>query len=96
MKQAELIVVSEERLTLDALGRRAGMHPRLIERFAQLGLIAHAEPRELFDASILPRLRLIGRLRSVLGVNIAGVSVILDLLDKLRALQRENASLRRR
>jgi DNA-binding transcriptional MerR regulator len=96
MKQADVIVISEEKLTLDAVARRAGMHPVLIEHFAHLGLIAHAERSELFDATVLPRIRLIGRLRGVLGVNVAGVSVILDLLDKLRALQRENASLRRR
>jgi hypothetical protein len=49
-----------------------------------------------FDASAVPRLRTIGRLRKGLGINVAGVAVILDLLDKLCALQRENEMQRSR
>jgi len=47
-----------------------------------------------FDVGEIPRLRMINRLREVLGINLAGVEVVLNLLDKLRALQRENESLR--
>jgi DNA-binding transcriptional MerR regulator len=43
-----------------------------------------------FDAAAVPRLRTIRRLRENLGINVAGVAVILDLLEKLQALQREN------
>ena len=75
------------------------MHPALVERFVEFGLI---EPVEwegatlLFDASAVPRLRMIGRLRESLGINLAGIAVILDLLDRLCALQRENETLRSR
>jgi hypothetical protein len=31
-----------------------------------------------------------------LGINLAGISVVLDLLDKLAAVHRENEALRRR
>jgi len=96
MKQNQITIISDELLTVEVLARRAGMHPQLVEHFAELGLIARTRPGGLFDVSCLPRLRMIGRLRSVLGVNVAGVSVILDLVDKLRALQCENAILRRR
>ena len=88
-----------ERLTLDALARRAGMHPALIERFVEFGLIEPLDcedPNDVFDTSALPRLRAIGRLRDCLGVNLAGISVILDLLDRLRTVQRENECLRSR
>jgi hypothetical protein len=50
----------------------------------------------LFDASAVPRLRMVGRLRETLSVNIAGVEVILNLLDRFSALQRENQTLRSR
>jgi DNA-binding transcriptional MerR regulator len=86
-------------LNLDALAAHAGMHPALVEQFVQFGLIEPLEPkgaRLLFDASAVPRLRLIGRLRESLGINLAGVVVVLDLLDKFGALQRENKMLRSR
>ena len=49
-----------------------------------------------FDAACLPRLVAISRLRTDLGVNLHGVAVILDLVDRLAALQRELAWLRQR
>ena len=88
-----------QQLTLEALAAHAGMHPELVERFAEFGLI---EPMEydgataLFDASAIPRLRMIGRLRESLGINLAGVGVIVNLLDRLCALQRENEAQRTR
>jgi hypothetical protein len=44
----------------------------------------------------VPRLRTICRLRESLGINLAGVAVVMDLLDKFCALQRENEILRSR
>jgi DNA-binding transcriptional MerR regulator len=88
-----------QQLTLDALAAHAGMHPELVERFVEFGLI---EPMEydgataLFDASAIPRLRMIGRLRESLGINLAGIGVIVNLLDRLCALQRENEAQRNR
>ena len=49
-----------------------------------------------FDGAAVPRLRMIRRLREELGVNLAGIAVILDLRDKLRTLQRENEMYRAR
>ena len=83
----------ERQLTLEALAERAGMHPNVVERFVACGLIepsAREGGRFFFDAAALPRLRTIRRLRENLGINVAGVAVILDLLDRLEALQREN------
>lgn len=84
-------------LSLEVLAVHAGLHPRMVQRCVEFGLIQPAE-REgallYFDASIVPRLRMISRLRNVLGINLAGTAVILDLLDRLRVLQRENKSLR--
>ena len=88
-----------QQLTLEMLASRAGMHPALVEKFVELGLIEPAEreaARWLFDASAVPRLRMIGRLRESLGINLAGIAVVLDLRDRFRALQRENETLRSR
>jgi hypothetical protein len=37
----------------------------------------------------VPRLKMIGRLREQLGINVAGIAVILDLLERITALQNE-------
>ena len=65
--------------------RTPALHPMLVERFVECGLI---EPIDVegdtlfFDASAVPRLRMIGRLRETLGINVAGIAVDLDLLDR--------------
>jgi DNA-binding transcriptional MerR regulator len=90
---------SRERLTLEEAAARVGLHPVLVERFVEFGLVEPAERTgaELrFDPACLPRLVAISRLRQDLGVNLHGVAVILDLVERLAALQRELAWLRER
>ena len=101
VQRYQIILRRQERqqLTLDALAASAGMHPALVERFVELGLIEPIERAgawSVFDVSAVPRLRMIGRLRESLGINLAGIAVVLDLLDKFCALQRENDVLRSR
>lgn len=101
-RRYEIILSSRRRpqeLSLEALAASAGIHPALVERFVQCGLlepVAHEGAAAFFDVSAVPRLRVIGRLRQDLGINIAGVAVMLDLLDRFSALQRENERLRSR
>jgi DNA-binding transcriptional MerR regulator len=100
-RRYEIILCRREpqQLTLEMLAARAGMHPKLVEHFVELGLIEPIEwegTRSVFDASAVPRLRMIGRLRDSLGINLAGVAVVLNLLDRFCALQRENETLRSR
>lgn len=89
----------QQQMTLETLASRVGMHPALVERFVDCGLL---EPVEwegamlVFDASAVARLHTIGRLRESLGINVAGIVVALDLLDRLTALQHENDILRSR
>jgi DNA-binding transcriptional MerR regulator len=94
-RRYEIVVCAtpREHLTLDALAARAGMHPALVERFVEFGLI---EPIEwegatlLFSPSAVSRLSRIVRLRDSLGINLTGIAVVLDLLERLEALKREN------
>jgi len=53
-----------------------------------------AGARMLFNVACITRLRMIERLRHDIGVNLSGIAVILDMLDRLTTLQRENAWLR--
>jgi DNA-binding transcriptional MerR regulator len=101
VRRYDIVLLRREpqKLTLDALASRAGMHPTLVERFVEFGLIEPIEQEGttlFFDPSAIPRLRMIGRLRESLGINLSGIAVIQDLLDRLCALQLENEALRRR
>jgi DNA-binding transcriptional MerR regulator len=77
--------------TLTEVASRVGLHPELIDRFVSLGLIEFAENTEdgemIFDSEVIPIIRRILRLRNDLGVNYAGVGVILELMARLEALE---------
>jgi len=86
-----------ERVTLEALAAGAGVHPALVQSFVEFGLIEPVErvgAQLLFDSDCVVRLRTIMRLRHDLGANLPGVAVILDMLDRIAALQREITWLR--
>ena len=87
-----LYQVEPEQLTLEGLAACAGMPPARIAYFVEYGLIepkARRGTQWLFDTACIARLRTIERLRRDLGANLAGIAVILDLLDRLNTLQRE-------
>src|SRR5581483_6993042 len=83
-------------LTLDAAATHAGMHPSLVRRFAELGLVhcvRHEDQTMFFDPAEILRLRTISRLPETLGITLPGVQVVLNLLDKIHPLQREDDAL---
>ena len=89
--------IEGERLTLDGLAARTGLHPTLIEQFVEYGLIEPVEragAHMLFDLDCVARVRKIERLRRHLGTNLASVALILDLLDRLSKLEQEIERLR--
>ena len=100
VQQYEIVIcgTDDQVLTLEDLALHAALHPAMVQRLVDFGLVTptRQEGANLFDPSAVSRLRTIGRLRRTLGINLAGISVVLDLVDKLRALQRENESLRNR
>jgi DNA-binding transcriptional MerR regulator len=88
-----------EHLTLEAAAARVGLHPVLVERFVEFGLVEPAERTATevrLDVACLPRLVAITRLRQDLGVNLHGIAVILDLVDRLAALEHELRRVRER
>jgi DNA-binding transcriptional MerR regulator len=91
--------IDPEQLTLEGLAACTGVHPTRIAYFVEYGLlepIARTGTQLFFDTACLARLRMIERLRRDLGANLAGIAVILDLLDRLASLQREVEQWRRR
>lgn len=86
-------------LTLEDLASRTGVHPELVEKFVSYGLLEplpEAGGALLFAPSAVERLRTIVRLRRGLGVNLAGIAVILEMRDRIEALRAEVARLRQR
>jgi len=77
--------------TLTEVAHRTGLHPDLIERFISLGLIEFTgntdDGEPIFDSEVIPVLKRILRLRNELGVNYAGIGVILELMSRLEALE---------
>ena len=75
-----------------AAAELAGMHPQTLRGYEKLGLVhpRRADNRNrLYSESDIERLRQIQRLTRDLGVNLAGVEVILDLLDRIEHLRAE-------
>lgn len=88
---------SESLLTADDLARLSRLHPEMLERLVEWGLVdpVESEPERLFPETAVPRIWRIMRLRRDLGINWAGIGVVLDLLDRIDELEREIAWFRK-
>jgi DNA-binding transcriptional MerR regulator len=98
-KELMLHPAVQHRLTLEALAEAVGLHPGLVERFVAYGLLEPAAVTERvnwFDLTAVRRLRTIRRLREDLGINLAGIAVVLDLLGRIESLKYEPAGRRGR
>ena len=68
-----------------------GMHPQTLRLYEQKGLVRPgrtAGNTRLYSDADLERLRLIQRLTTELGLNLAGVERVLHMEDELRRLRR--------
>lgn len=76
-----------------------GLHPQTVRLYERLGLVSPTRvgnKNRLFSDADIERLRMIRRFTQDMGVNLAGVEIILDLLQKIEDLQAEIESLRAR
>jgi len=82
----------EPRYTISVAARLVDLHPQTLRHYENLGLI---EPyrsegnRRLYSDHDIERLSLISRLTNDLGVNLAGVEVILNMTEQIKELQEE-------
>jgi MerR family transcriptional regulator, heat shock protein HspR len=78
-------------LTLSEVASCCGVHPELIGRFVTLGLLdpvgRSADHELLFEAGAVPLLRKILRLRNQLGINYAGIGVVLELISRIEEME---------
>jgi chaperone modulatory protein CbpM len=95
MTQAIMHVVHARRiddrlLSIEAFCRAGGVHPEMVRRLVELGLIEarHGRADELiFDPAQLAVLARIRRLRAGLSINYAALGLVLDLLDRVAELE---------
>jgi len=81
---------------ISVVSKMIDMHPQTLRMYERQGLI---KPKRvgsvrMFSASDIKRLQQIVRLRDELGVNAAGIVVILNLLEQIDDLQTENERIR--
>jgi len=73
---------------------RGKVPPALLQKLVRLGCV------DVRDGAVraehLHNILRVTRLRRHLGVNLAGAAVIVEMLDRLEELERENENLRRR
>jgi len=67
-------------------------HAYIIDRFVRLGLVDPVGPDEnseqwAFQREVIPQVQKIIRLRNELGINYAGIGVVLDLLSRIEQLE---------
>jgi MerR family transcriptional regulator, heat shock protein HspR len=79
------------RYMISVAAELVGMHPQTLRIYEQKGLVRPKRTSgntRLYSESDLERLRLIQRLTTDYGLNLAGVEMVLGLEDQLRKLQR--------
>jgi DNA-binding transcriptional MerR regulator len=84
-------------LPIEDLFSLTGVHPATLDKFGSFGLLepeCESLGHPLFSPAVVPRLRCAARLRDDLGVNLAGIAVILDMRERIEALQAELKRLR--
>lgn len=92
----------EPRYVIHVAARLVGLHPRVVRRYERLGLLdadfgrpRRGRARPVYSDADLERLRLVHRLVTDLGVNLAGAEVILNMRERLLQLSRELDQARR-
>jgi MerR family transcriptional regulator/heat shock protein HspR len=81
---------------ISVAARLVGVHEQTLRYYERAGLVEPARSKgriRLYSLYDLERVRQIRRLTDEMGVNLAGVEVILRLTDRIRELERKNEEL---
>ena len=83
--------------TIRIAARLVGVHQQTLRAYEREGLVRPARSagrQRLYSQNDIDRLRTIRRLIDDLGVNVAGADIILQMRERLDALETENAELK--
>jgi MerR family transcriptional regulator/heat shock protein HspR len=84
------VIDDRPRYMISVAAELVGMHPQTLRMYEQKGLVTPkrtAGNTRLYSEADLDRLRLIQRLTTELGLNLAGVEAVLDLEEQLQRMQ---------
>jgi len=82
----------EPSFPISVAARLVELHPQTLRMYERLGLVKPARTdsnRRVYSLADIERLRQIARLTGELGVNLAGVEIILRLRERILEMQRE-------
>jgi MerR family transcriptional regulator/heat shock protein HspR len=88
----------EPAFIISVAARMLGVHAQTLRYYERVGLLTPSRSSgriRLYSRRDLERVRQVQRLIDDLGVNLAGAEVIIDMSNRLRALEEENEALRR-
>jgi len=76
---------------ISVVAKLVDLHPQTLRRYEEIGLVkpTRASGRRLYSLHDVECLRKINRLVNDLGVNLAGVEVILNMSKRMEYLQKE-------
>ncbi|HET7554047.1 MAG TPA: helix-turn-helix transcriptional regulator [Gaiellaceae bacterium] len=83
------MIDNRPRYMISVAAELVGMHPQTLRMYEQKGLVQPqrtAGNTRLYSEADLERLRLIQRLTTQLGLNLAGVEAVLDLEEQLHRM----------
>jgi MerR family transcriptional regulator, heat shock protein HspR len=84
------VIDNRPRYMISVAAELVGMHPQTLRMYEQKGLVQPQRTSgntRLYSEADLERLRLIQRLTTQLGLNLAGVQTVLDLEEQLQRMQ---------
>ena len=84
---------------ISVAARLVELHPQTLRHYDRVGLLKPSRTAgrvRLYSRRDIERLRKIARLMEHLGVNLAGVEVILNMSERIEDLQRQLATLQQR
>jgi MerR family transcriptional regulator/heat shock protein HspR len=87
----------EPAYVISIAAQRVGLHPQTLRLYEKAGLVKPARrgANRLYSDLDIERVRQIHRLTQDMGVNLAGVEIILNLLEQINELTSEVEHLRR-
>ena len=91
-------MTNHPRYMISVAAELVGMHPQTLRIYEAKGLVRPQRTpgnTRLYSEADLARLRLIQTLKAELGINLAGVEIVLRLEDELRKVQRRLERLER-
>jgi MerR family transcriptional regulator, heat shock protein HspR len=77
---------------ISVAARLCDLHPQTLRMYERMGLLRPArigDKNRMYSERDLDRLRQIQRLTQDMGINLAGVEVILGLLEKMQRMQED-------